>query len=108
MRNYLFSLLLFILFLEPASSFADDDYKVVGYYVSWAARRKPAFTPKEINGNLLTHLNYAFAKVDASGQISLLSPKDDLGLATNDWKTVSKYQGNLLQFKNLKKKIPPP
>lgn len=90
--------------LSTGKALAEPEYKIVAYYVSWDARRKPPFYPKEINGNLLTHLNYAFAKVDANGSISLLSPKDDIGSAQTDWKSIKKYEGNLLQLKNLKKK----
>ncbi len=85
---------------------SDHAYKLVGYYVSWDARRKPPFFPQEIDGNLITHLNYAFAKVDATGAISLLAPQQDIGFAETDWKTLKSYGGNLQAIYQLKKKYP--
>ena len=99
--------LFFSSFLSIESHAAiNPDYKIVGYYVSWAVKRSPPFPPKDIDGSLLTHLNYAFAKIEPNGRISLFSPKDDLGAAKADWRTIEKYQGNLLQLKSLKKKFP--
>src|SRR4051812_42780605 len=44
-------------------------YKIVGYYVGWAAYAR-SYTPANVDPAKLTHLNYAFAGV-ADGQLAL-------------------------------------
>ncbi len=41
------------------------DRRLVGYYASWT-RRTRGFLPEQVRGDLLTHLNYAFAVIDPS------------------------------------------
>lgn len=107
MIKFLRSLIPFLLALAlPAFSAPNPENKIVGYYVSWDARRKPPFLPKAINGNLITHLNYAFAKVDAAGTITLLAPKEDIGSTETNWKSLKDYKGNFLAIKQLKKQYP--
>ena len=49
---------------------------VVGYYTSWSTYK--GYTPQKIPAGKLTHLNYAFAKIDpATGKIALADPTND-------------------------------
>jgi chitinase len=77
--------------------------KVVGYFTNWAQYRKGCkFTAADVNASLLTHLNYAFAKVDA-GPGGKEHPK--FGLAAYD-KTDLGPGGGYAQINALKKKNP--
>src|SRR3954469_11004896 len=74
--------------------------KVVGYFTNWAQYRKGCkFTAADVNASLLTHLNYAFAKVDA-GPGGKEHPK--FGLAAYD-KTDLGPGGGYAQINALKK-----
>ncbi len=79
--------------------------KIVGYYTDWSIYRKPSFKPSQINGNLLTHLNYAFVKVDANGNLALLDPWADIDYR-DDWSTQRPFWGNFNQLVELRKKYP--
>jgi chitinase len=46
--------------------------RVIGYYAGWAASR--GFRPEHIRGELLTHVNYAFARVGPDHRIELRDP----------------------------------
>ncbi|WP_051304461.1 glycosyl hydrolase family 18 protein [Chitinilyticum litopenaei] len=47
-------------------------HKVVGYYISWGQYKTFGnYDPLKIRGHLYTHINYAFAGVDASGRVHL-------------------------------------
>jgi chitinase len=48
---------------------------VVGYYAGWSANS--GFTPQHLDAAKLTHLNYAFAKIDANGRIAMTNPAVD-------------------------------
>ena len=100
----MFKILLSLLLLT--ATIANAEYKIVGYYPSWAVKRPSAFTADGINGDLITHLIFAFGKIDSEGRLSLYSPKDDLGSDDADWKTIAKPQGTLSHITNLKKKYP--
>src|SRR6478672_9890730 len=43
-------------------------YKVVGYYADWTAERYPL---ADIPADKLTHVNYAFGKIDASNKLTV-------------------------------------
>lgn len=63
--------LLFALFsmsLQTAATpSAPPAYKVVGYYADWTAERYPL---AEIPGDKLTHVNYAFGKIDGDHKLT--------------------------------------
>src|SRR5215203_3649917 len=84
-----------ILFIQTLSA---ETFKVVGYYPNWAIYRQPAFYPKDINPKLLTHINYAFVKVDAQGNLTLFDSWSDTDYRS-DWNSEKPYWGNFLQLK---------
>lgn len=49
---------------------------VVGYYAGWASGS--GFTPDKVAGAKLTHINYAFAKIDSSLKVAMANPTADL------------------------------
>jgi chitinase len=93
---------LFTLFTLPAFA---EDYKIVGYYPNWAIYRTPSFKPQEIDGNLITHINYAFAKVDTSGNILLIDSWADTDYRS-EWNSERPYWGNFKALADLKQKYP--
>ncbi|KAJ3156626.1 hypothetical protein HDU86_003850 [Geranomyces michiganensis] len=65
----------------PASSkVCTDTMKyTVGYYSSWAAKRKcQPWVPEDINPNQWTHIHYAFTVVSASGRLDVENGDYDL------------------------------
>lgn len=81
------------------------EYKVVGYYPNWAIYRPTPFYPKDIDCSLLTHINYAFAKVDTAGNIHLIDSWADIEYRS-DWNTEKPYWGNFRALFDLKQKHP--
>jgi len=69
MRQALYYMLAMSLFTSLLSDKAlAGENKVVGYYTNWAQYRpgECLFVPEDVDPNLLTHINYAFAKLDAN------------------------------------------
>ncbi len=79
--------------------------KIIGYYTNWAIYRNPSFKPQDINVNLVTHINYAFAQVDTSGNILLFDSWADIDYRS-DWNTEKPYWGNFRQLYDLKQAHP--
>lgn len=84
---------------------ASQDYKMVGYYPNWGIYRSPTFKPEDIDFSLVTHINYAFAKVSKEGEILLFDPWADIEYRT-DWTQEKPFYGNFRAFSDLKKKHP--
>ncbi|MDF3070495.1 MAG: chitotriosidase-like [Polyangiaceae bacterium] len=77
--------------------------KIVGYFTNWAQYRTGCkFTAADVDASLLTHINYAFAKVDA-GPGGKAKPR--FGIAAYD-KTDLGANGQYAQINGLKKKHP--
>lgn len=46
-------------------------YKVIGYYPSWSSLKEKPFLPEDIDVTKFSHINYAFARIDLSGNLVL-------------------------------------
>lgn len=46
------------------------DARVIGYYASWTANAPRSFLPEQVQAKLLTHINFAFAKI-TDGRVSI-------------------------------------
>lgn len=58
---------------EPSVS---SEKLLVGYYAGWASYK--GYTPQKVPAGQLTHLNYAFAKIDpATSRLALADPDND-------------------------------
>eukprot|EP00002_Diphylleia_rotans_P009338 TRINITY_DN1945_c0_g1_i1.p1 TRINITY_DN1945_c0_g1~~TRINITY_DN1945_c0_g1_i1.p1 ORF type:complete len:407 (+),score=93.65 TRINITY_DN1945_c0_g1_i1:47-1267(+) len=71
----------------------DNGYKFIGYYTNWAQYRPDPykFFPENIDANLFTHINYAFAKVeDRTWQI-----------LPYEWNDVPTMYNRMLSLKNV-------
>jgi chitinase len=76
-NGYLLGLLIISWFASaasaaPASAPRARNQRVIGYYAGWSVERFPA---TQIRGDLLTHVNYAFAIIDKDNQCVPRNPK---------------------------------
>jgi chitinase len=62
--------------IQPAVSLTTNSKKIIGYYAAWSAYS--SFTPDKLDINKLTHIHYAFAKINKYNRISLGYPDIDL------------------------------
>lgn len=88
-----------------ANLHAQEPKKIVGYYAGWSIYRNPVFKPSNIDASLVTHINYAFIKVDTQGNIILFDPWSDIDYRS-DWNLTKPFWGNFEQLVQLKKKHP--
>lgn len=86
------------------------DRYVIGYYPSWAAERNVFVA--NIPANKLTHINYAFSNVSASGECALGDPASDVERVYSAAESVNEradsksaaFHGNFNQLLMLKQK----
>lgn len=76
--------------VAPAPEETPTGKIIVGYYGGWASYK--GYSPEKIPASKLTHLHYAFAKIDSSGHIALSDPVND--------------RKNLAALRTLKKRYP--
>ncbi|MFG1760859.1 glycosyl hydrolase family 18 protein [Micromonospora echinofusca] len=64
---------------------ADHSRRIIGYFTSWRTGRNgsPAYLANQIPWGKVTHINYAFAHVDAANRISVGNPTAADNPATN-------------------------
>ncbi|MFE0588487.1 chitinase C-terminal domain-containing protein [Micromonospora echinospora] len=64
---------------------ADHKRRIIGYFTSWRTGKNgaPAYLANQIPWNKITHINYAFAHVDAANKISVGAPTAPDNPATN-------------------------
>ncbi len=86
-------LLSLLLGMMPVSAQPESAYKIIGYYPSWGVYDL-GYRVTDIPGAMLTHINYAFAKVSDEGECI---PGDE-GQA---------LAGNFTQLQRLKAQYPP-
>ena len=81
------------------------EHKIIGYFPNWGMYRVRPFYAKDINPNLVTHINYAFAPVDTAGNIRLFDPWSDTDFYAGNTGDKA-YSGNFYQLYLLKKQNP--
>jgi chitinase len=67
---------------------ADHPRRVIGYFTSWrnGANEQPSYLVNDIPWDKITHINYAFAHVDANNKVSIGDPNSPNNPATNmEW-----------------------
>jgi len=60
---------------KKSSTAHQKSKKIVGYYAAWASYS--GFSPDQIDGSKLTHINYAFAKIDNELKLTMGYPDID-------------------------------
>ncbi|MCD6449962.1 MAG: hypothetical protein J7L34_05595 [Thermotogaceae bacterium] len=78
---------------------------IVGYFPSWGIHTKN-FTIKDVDGDKLTHLIYAFANIADDGRCIVGDPKTDLDKAFEGDGPNDPFKGNFHQLELLKKRYP--
>jgi chitinase len=64
--------------VHRSCSGSSSDAKIIGYYESWAYKRKcNAWAPENIDAGVWTHLNYAFALIGSDHRISSMNSFDE-------------------------------
>jgi chitinase len=67
---------------------SDHPRRVIGYFTSWrnGANEQPTYLVSDIPWDKITHINYAFAHVDANQKVSIGDPNSPNNPATNmEW-----------------------
>ncbi|WP_340679104.1 glycosyl hydrolase family 18 protein [Paraglaciecola sp.] len=96
---------------------ADHPRRVIGYFTSWrnGANNQPSYLVNNIPWDKITHINYAFAHVDADNKISIGDPNSENNPATNmEWPGTSgaeldpslSYKGHFNLLSKYKKQYP--
>ena len=96
---------------------ADHPRRIIGYFTSWRTGKngQPAYLAHNIPWDKVTHLNYAFAHVDAQHKVSIGNPQAPDNAATNmEWPGVAgaemdpqfSYKGHFNQLNKFKKQHP--
>jgi chitinase len=96
---------------------ADHPRRIIGYFTSWRTGKngQPSYLAHNIPWDKVTHLNYAFAHVDAQHKVSVGNPQAPDNAATNmEWPGVAgaemdpqfSYKGHFNQLNKFKKQHP--
>ncbi|MFG6447882.1 chitinase C-terminal domain-containing protein [Roseateles sp. BYS180W] len=96
---------------------ADKPRRIIGYFTSWRTGKngQPAYLAKDIPWAQLTHINYAFAHVDAQNRLSIGNAADPGNAATGlTWPGVAgaemdpaySYKGHFNLLSKFKKQYP--
>jgi chitinase len=95
----------------------DHPRRIIGYFTSWRHGKNgmPAYLVNQIPWQKISHINYAFAHVDASNKVSIGNPTDTGNAATGmEWPNVAgaemdpvyPYKGHFNLLNKYKKQHP--
>ena len=95
----------------------DHPRRIIGYFTSWRHGKNgmPAYLVNQIPWQKISHINYAFAHVDASNKVSIGNPADAGNAATGmEWPNVAgaemdpaySYKGHFNLLNKYKKQHP--
>ncbi len=100
MRSRLLALaVLFVMTAAPLS--AQTNYRIIGYFASWAIYDRGYFVT-DIPADRLTHLNYAFAGISENGEVALLDEWADTQYPYPGDSAQPPLKGNFHQLQLLK------
>lgn len=96
---------------------ADHARRIIGYFTSWRTGKnnQPAYLANDIPWDKITHINYAFAHVDASNKVSIGNPTNPNNAATGmTWEGIAgaemdpqfAYKGHFNLLNKYKKQHP--
>ncbi|MGG1675211.1 glycosyl hydrolase family 18 protein [Neobacillus sp. NRS-1170] len=81
-----------------------SNFKRVGYFAGWATYSN--YQVSDIDASKLTHLNYAFANINADGKIEVGDPFADIEQTFPGDTADQPYKGNFYQLTKLKQQYP--
>lgn len=95
----------------------DHQRRIIGYFTSWRTglNGKPGYIAKDIPWDKITHINYAFAHIDAQNKVSIGNTADPANAATGiEWPGVAgaemdpgfNFKGHFNQLAKYKKQYP--
>lgn len=87
---------------------SSDEKRVVAYFTSWGGYAR-GIQVTDLDPNLITHLNYAFANVSADGEVVVGDSWIDLEKTfpgDGGWSESADFRGHFKQLELLKKKYP--
>ena len=87
-----------------AQSTLPPNVRIVGYYFGPSVLR--GFPVGAVRGELLTHLNYAFANIGADGRAVIGDPCLDLGNCAGQSNPHARPGGNFAELRRLKQRYP--
>jgi chitinase len=87
-----------------AQQWAPANARIVGYYLAPTVRT--GFPVDSIDGDRLTHINYAFADIDGEGRAVLGDPCLDVGSCGSDPDPNAQPGGNFAELRRLKERYP--
>lgn len=79
--------------------------RIVGYLASWGVRSKGTRIA-DLPGNELTHIIYAFARIDTTGRLALGDPCVDVGRCDTTATALPADAGNFAELRRLKARYP--
>ncbi|NQZ07628.1 MAG: chitinase C-terminal domain-containing protein [Algicola sp.] len=96
---------------------SDHARRVIGYFTSWRTglNGQPGYIAKDIPWDKITHINYAFAHIDAQNKVSIGDAADPANAATGiEWPGVAgaemdpaySFKGHFNQLAKFKKQHP--
>ncbi|MDN3016436.1 glycosyl hydrolase family 18 protein [Paenibacillus sp. BSR1-1] len=88
----------------PQTTPVQSNYKRVGYFAGWASYSN--YQVSDIDASKLTHLNYAFANINADGKIEVGDPSVDIEKTFPGDTADQPYKGNFYQLTKLKQQYP--
>ena len=84
---------------------ADISPVILGYFTSWSIYARQYFVG-HILADKMTHISYAFAKIDSDGRVTVGDSYADILIQLPDDQVNQSLYGNFNQFLKLKKKYP--
>lgn len=78
---------------------------IIGYFTSWSIYDRKYFIDN-IPADKITHINYAFAKIDSDGFIDFGDRQADIGREISDDDIQLSFRGNFNQLIKLKQRYP--
>ncbi len=105
MKNYIIYVSCFFSFLLISNSTFATEPVVVGYYAEWDIYGRN-YNVSDIPAEKLTHVNYAFAKINSSGEVEVFDPYAAIEKSYPGDTWDEPIKGNFKQLIQLKKKYP--
>lgn len=106
MRLRVFLFVSLVLMAAAPMTAQQQSFRIVGYFASWSIYGDDPYVVTDIPGDMLTHINYAFARISDDGKIALLDEQADTQFAYPGDTDDQPLKGNFNQLQRLKEAHP--